>query len=310
MSEFVASSRQNQKTGSSGQPHTSPLTVDFLPADIVRHRVASWRGLRAEEIQLISCERFEYSFRHQQHLLIAIEHGARRDGELVVDGLPRCLARDCSRKLILVPAGRRFFGWQHPQELTRSICLYIDPATVAVDPDCHFDEAELDARMLFEDSGLWQTIGKLRDQIDSRDPSDRIYAEALGGVLAHELLRLHGRMPAAPGRRGALAPWQEKRIVAFMQENLAENISLGAMAELVRLSPFHFLRAFRNSFGEPPHRYWTGRRVDRAKTLLADPRASVTRIGADLGFGTPSSFSATFRRVTGQTPREYRRTLA
>src|SRR5215813_677790 len=152
MSEFVASFRPKPSTGSPEQATTSSLMVDFLPAEIVRHRTASWRGLRADAIQLISCERFEYSFRYEQHLLIAIEHGARYDGELVVEGLPRSRARDCSNKLIFVPAGRRFFGWQRPQELTRSIFLYIDPATVAVDPDFRFDEAELDARMLFEDA--------------------------------------------------------------------------------------------------------------------------------------------------------------
>src|SRR5262249_44618162 len=151
MSEFVVSSELNETVEVPVQARTPSLTVDFLPADIVRHRAASWRGVRAEAIQLISHERFEYTFRHQHHLLVAIEHGARYDGELLVEGLPRSTARVCSRKLILVPAGRRFFGWQHPQELTRSVCLYIDPATVAVDPECRFDEAELDARMLFED---------------------------------------------------------------------------------------------------------------------------------------------------------------
>src|SRR5262249_18030453 len=151
MSEFVASSRHDEIREYSIEDSSPSLTVDFLPADIVRHRTASWRGVRAEMIQLISHQRFEYSFRHQHHLLVAIEHGARYDGELVVEGLPRSTMRGCSHKLIFVPAGRRFFGWQHPQELTRSICLYIDPATVAIDPACRFDEAELDARMLFED---------------------------------------------------------------------------------------------------------------------------------------------------------------
>jgi AraC family transcriptional regulator len=285
-------------------------TVDFAPTEIVRHHLGRWRGVHVETIQVTSHERFEYSFKHKHHLLVAIEQGARYDGELLVEGLPRSTVRNCSHKLILIPAGRRFFGWQHPRQLTRSICLYIDPATVAVDPDCRFDEADLQARMLFEDSGLWQTIAKLRRQIGSDDPSGAFYAEALGGVLAHELLQLHGAPPASTARRrGGLAAWQQKRIIEFMEAHLAEHVSLSTLAGLARLSPYHFVRSFKQSFGEPPHRYWAARRMDRAKTLLANPRPSVTEIAFDLGFSTTSAFSAAFHRVVGETPTDYRRTL-
>lgn len=314
MDRLVSSSRIPDAIAIEASSHEesgpSAPTVDFFPAEIVRHQLGRWRGVHAEAIQVISHQRFEYSFKHRHHLLVAIEQGARYDGELVVDGLPTSTVRSCSHKLILVPAGRRFFGWQSPRQLTRSICLYIDPATVAVDPDFRFDEADLQARMLFDDSGLWQTVAKLKGQIGSGDPSGRLYAEALGGVLAHELLRLHGKIPAStPSHRGGLAAWQQRRIIDFMEEHLAEAVSLNTLAELVRLSPYHLVRSFKQSFGEPPHRYWAVRRMERAKALLANPRASITEIALDVGFGTPSAFSAAFRRLAGQTPSDFRRTL-
>jgi len=95
----------------------------------------------------------------------------------------------------------------------------------------------------------------------------------------------------------------------FMEAHLTEDISLNGLAGLVRLSPYHFLRSFKRTFGEPPHRYWTGRRIERAKTLLANPRTSITEIAFDVGFSATSAFSATFRRITGQTPTDYRRSL-
>jgi AraC family transcriptional regulator len=181
---------------------------------------------------------------------------------------------------------------------------------VPVDPDLRFAEAELQPRLLFEDSSLWETVFKLRAQIGSANPSDCIYAEALGGLLAHELLRLHGKSPASRrADHGGLAGWQQRRVMDFMEEHLAEDISLRALADLVRLSPYHFLRSFRRSFGAPPYRYWTDRRVERAKALLANPRTSITEIAFDVGFGATSAFSATFRRITGQTPTDYRRGL-
>jgi len=101
----------------------------------------------------------------------------------------------------------------------------------------------------------------------------------------------------------------ERRIVQVNGEHLSENVSPSTLAENRRLSPDPFVRSFQQSFGEPPHRYWTGRRVDRAKTLLANPRASITRVALDVGFSTTSAFSATFHRVVGQTPTDYRRGL-
>jgi len=132
MDRIVSPSRNQDPTALAasfpGVPGISLPTVDFFPHEIVRHQPGSWRGVHVETIQVVSRERFEYGFKHEHHLLIAIEHGARYDGELFVEGLPTSTVRDCSHKLILIPAGRRFFGWQHPQQLTRSICLYIDPA--------------------------------------------------------------------------------------------------------------------------------------------------------------------------------------
>jgi AraC family transcriptional regulator len=284
--------------------------VEFSPAEIVRHRTACWRGVQAKTVQIISHEHFEYSFKEQCHLLIAVEQGVRYDGETFIEGLPRSTIRNYSHKLMFVPAGRRFFGAQNPRLLTRSICLYIDPQAVLADPDLRFAEADLQPRLLFEDSGLWETVLKLKAQIGSADPGDRMYADALGGLLAHELLRLDGATsPSRRADRGGLAAWQRRRLVDFVEEHLAEDISLIMLADLVRLSPYHFLRLFKRSFGEPPHRYWTGRRIERAKALLANPGASITEIAFNVGFSATSAFSAAFHRITGQRPTDYRRGL-
>src|ERR1700730_12936557 len=98
-----------------------------------------------------------------------------------------------------------------------------------------------------------------------------------------------------------------KRVAQFTEWHLAEDVSLGVLADLVRLSPFHFVRSFKRSFGEPPHRYWRARRIERAKELLANPRASITQIASEVGFSGTSAFSSTFHRVAGVTPSTYRR---
>jgi AraC family transcriptional regulator len=81
------------------------------------------------------------------------------------------------------------------------------------------------------------------------------------------------------------------------------------LANLVELSTYHFARAFKRSFGVPPHRYHTTRRIERARSLLSDPRTSVAEVASKVGFSGASAFAATFRRTTGQTPTDYRRAL-
>jgi AraC family transcriptional regulator len=66
---------------------------------------------------------------------------------------------------------------------------------------------------------------------------------------------------------------------------------------------------FKQSFGLPPHRYLTSRRIEKAKHLLAKPALSVTRVAFDLGFSELSSFTTTFRKHVGLTPTDYRRNL-
>jgi len=286
-------------------------TVDFYPAEIVKHQTAHWRGVRARTVQLTSRREFEYRFQEDFHLLIAVEQGVRHHGETFIEGLPVSTMRNYSRRLMLVPAGRQFHGIQKPRLLTRSVCLYIDPQALLADPDLRFAEAKLEPRLLFEDVGLWDTVAKMKALIGSGDPSDSMYADALGGLLAHELLRLQRQTPRSQpsAKRGGLAPWQQKRVLEFINQHVTENIALTTLAELVRLSPYHFARAFKQSLGAPPHRYWAGQRVERAKELLADPRMSITEVAFDVGFAGSSAFSAAFRRTSGLTPTEYRRSL-
>ncbi len=119
-----------------------------------------------------------------------------------------------------------------------------------------------------------------------------------------------GGSSAVSDARGGLPGWQQKKLTQYIEEHLADEISLSSLARLVQLSPFHFSRAFKDSFGMPPHRYLTSRRIERAKTLLAERKLSVTEIGLGVGFSETSSFTSVFRKLTGETPTEYRRSLA
>jgi AraC family transcriptional regulator len=176
--------------------------------------------------------------------------------------------------------------------------------------DSDVAEQALKPRLFFEDATLWNTALKLKTLIEGRQ-SNGLYLEALGNVLAHEIVRLNGPTPnTVPQARGGLAAWQERTVTSYIEEHVAERIPLATLAQLVRLSPYYFCRAFKQSFGLPPHRYHGERRIELAKTLLAKPASSVTEVGLAVGFSETSSFTAAFRKATGMTPTSYRRSLA
>jgi len=211
-----------------------------------------------------------------------------------------------------VPAGHVYHDkWQEPRVLTRVLYLYFDPAKMPTYREANIVPATLAARLFFEDATLSDTALKLRRLIERAGVNSSPYLEALGIVLAHELIRLNAGPPRIEVPvRGGLAAWQQRVITAYVEEHLAEQISLTTLAGLVSLSPYHFCRAFRQSFGTPPHRYHSSHRIERARTLLVESASSVTEIGLAVGFHETSSFTTAFRKTTGQTPTAYRRSLA
>jgi AraC family transcriptional regulator len=274
---------------------------------VLERKVADWRGLRAETIKLTSRQPLEFRRVERCHLLVALEQAQRYDGETTVEGLPKSTRRDLSHKLTFIPSGCAFSGWMKPSVSLQATLFYIDPHMLMVDPGRAVAATEVRPRLFFDNDGIWQTVLKLKAQIGSA--SDRLYAEALSVVLAHEILRLGDGVPVALPLRGGLAAWQQKRVVEFIEEHLADDFPLATLASLVQLSTYHFARAFKRSFGIPPHRYHTDRRIERARALLADPQTSVADVALEVGFSGASAFAATFRRATGQTPTDYRRGL-
>ncbi|MFC3711234.1 helix-turn-helix transcriptional regulator [Sphingoaurantiacus capsulatus] len=115
------------------------------------------------------------------------------------------------------------------------------------------------------------------------------------------------RVPEWSGR--GLAPWQLRRVADYVRANLDQPISLAALAELARLSRFHFCTAFRHATGQTPGDWVTDERIRRAAELLDQHELSITEIALEVGYETPSSFTARFRQRMGVTPSEYRRTL-
>src|SRR5690606_8348622 len=92
-----------------------------------------------------------------------------------------------------------------------------------------------------------------------------------------------------------------------MDRSYAEPLDVPSLARLAHTSESHFIRTFRATFGETPHRYLQRRRVERAMFLLREGDRSITDVCFAVGFTSLGTFSRTFRRIVGRSPRDYRR---
>ena len=89
----------------------------------------------------------------------------------------------------------------------------------------------------------------------------------------------------------------------------AESVTVADMARAAQLSPAHFSREFRRTFGESPHQYLLTRRLERAAALLRTTDWSVARICLAVGIQSQATFTTSFRTHFGQTPTAYRATF-
>ena len=150
-------------------------------------------------------------------------------------------------------------------------------------------------------------VGELLNALAStlNDVSDSA-EERLSRLAA--LLRKVEAPPAPPAPpKGGLAPWQVRVVVSHVASNLDKPIKSSELATIVRLNPCYFSRVFRGSFGETPLGYVTRQRVERAQRLMLSTGTPLSQIAFDCGFADQAHFSRLFRRVTGDTPRAWRR---
>jgi AraC-like DNA-binding protein len=95
-----------------------------------------------------------------------------------------------------------------------------------------------------------------------------------------------------------------------MDRDYSKPLNITTLATIAYVSEAHFIRSFRATFGETPHRYLQRRRVERAMFLLRETDRSVSEICLDVGFTSLGTFGRTFREIVGESPTTYRRQAA
>jgi AraC-like DNA-binding protein len=135
-----------------------------------------------------------------------------------------------------------------------------------------------------------------------------MYDAAPAGTHRIEGFALHANHSQVPARpRGGLAPGALRRVRDAVAQRLDDKLDLSQLAGVAGLSRSHFARAFKESVGQPPHRYLMEKRVAAAADLVKDTDRKLADIAVELGFFDHSHFVRVFTRILGETPSAYRR---
>jgi AraC family transcriptional regulator len=170
----------------------------------------------------------------------------------------------------------------------------VDPDRVAIAPQLHVRDPRI------------EHIGwAVKAELESPEPLDRLYGDSLGVALASHLLRAYA--PARGNHCDARFSCRRlRRVIEYVHDNLAQDLSLAQLAGLVDMSPSHFKTVFKQSLGVAVHQYVVRSRVDYASDLIAREKLPLSQIAVQAGFANQSHMARCIKRLTGLTPTSLR----
>ncbi|OCK60631.1 AraC family transcriptional regulator [Bradyrhizobium sp. LMTR 3] len=146
------------------------------------------------------------------------------------------------------------------------------------------------------------------DVLEGNEALDALFRQQLTDLLATRLLAAHtGSATTIQPVMGGLSPKVLCRAIERLRSDADADVSLAALASDAGLSRFHFCRAFKESTGLSPHAWLRQYQLEQAMNMLRDTDDSIVSIAAALGYSSQTAFAAAFRKLTGETPSDWRR---
>jgi AraC family transcriptional regulator len=163
-------------------------------------------------------------------------------------------------------------------------------------------------RTLVRDPVIENLARALLNVGDSTDARAQHDVEGIAMALLRRLVSVHCAFAVAAkrSRATALVHWRLKRAIDYMEEHIADPITLPQLAAAVGLTRMYFAEQFRAATGLRPKEFFLRRRIEHAKRLLRDSPATLVDIALITGFQTQSHFTTVFKRFVGSTPHQWR----
>lgn len=165
-------------------------------------------------------------------------------------------------------------------------------------------QVELIPHLIVQDQLIHQVGLGLQQQLQTNRAHSRLYAESAAAFLTVHLLQTYSTQTLSIREyEGGLSNQKLRQAIAYIQDHLAQEISLDAIAAHLSMSRYHFCRLFKQSTGLSPHQYVIQQRVERAKQLLQQGGMTIGEVAIACGFTHQSHLNRHFKRLTGVTPK-------
>ncbi len=187
--------------------------------------------------------------------------------------------------------------------------LAIDPALLRqtgqdwVDPD----QIELVPQfMSSQDKFIQNVFSAFKEEAETGGIGSHLLVDSLKTALAIHLLRNYcTTRPALSSYADGLSQPTLALVTDYINAHLHHTLTLDEIATIAQLSPYHFLRLFKQRKGLTPHQYILQCRIDKAKHLLQHSQLSIAEIAARVGFSDQSHLTRYFKRIVGVTPKQF-----
>jgi AraC family transcriptional regulator len=164
---------------------------------------------------------------------------------------------------------------------------------------------EIANRFQVRDAQLEHIGWAVKAELEAGFPNGDLYLEGLAMAMGVHLLNRHSSGAPLPAERSAPMPgYRLKKVLGYIEDHLAGDLSVAALAGIAGLSVSHFAACFRATVGQSVHQYVTARRVDHAQELLRNANQPVSEVAAATGFAHGSHLAYHMRRLLGVSPSE------
>ena len=221
-----------------------------------------------------------------------------------------------SGEVAIIPAGCSWTCRSEGSDLPAMLLLYLRPLFVrSAARELNFSHTEVDLtpQIGFKDKHICHVAMSLLHELNEANVVGRLYADSLATGLAIQLVRRYSSLRDVHVGHGGMAPHKLRRAIALIDHHLSDEeegrVALSAVARDVRMSYFHFSRAFKQSMGMTATNYIAERRIERAKRMLEETELPISEIALRAGFSSQSHFTTAFRRLAGATPKAFRASL-
>ncbi|OAF06417.1 helix-turn-helix domain-containing protein [Bradyrhizobium neotropicale] len=232
------------------------------------------------------------------------QHMERRSGRSVATGTFR------RGVVIIIPEGSSS-RWDIPKPVD-VVQLYLPHATLkrVADEAVTGTLTDLLERTAHPDPITSRLLLSTVSALEGNGALDSLFRHQLIDLLAMRLLAAHTGSPTTfQPTIGGLSPKVLARAIERLRSDSDADVSLDSLASDAGLSRFHFCRAFKESTGLSPHAWLRQHRLEQAMNLLRDTDTSIAMVAAELGYASQTAFAAAFRRLSGETPSDWRRRM-